>query len=689
MNRSGVIPIAIAAIVLIIICCICIAITIGSAYMLNWNSTFSADNITVQHGIPTNTPVVVRPTGQLTPSPQESIITPAIESNTTGNPGDTLRSLRDAVVPINDPADLARRLEGKENIPLTLEPPDFPFQTGDQQSFWINNSDTNETFKVQAVLRYVTDHAYFWIEDGVPYNEKDLQNLAEIFENQIYPTNREFFGSEWSPGIDGDQHLYVLYARGLGNTVAGYFSSRDSYNPLVVEYSNGHEMFVFNADNTHLRQDYTYGVLAHELQHMIHWYRDRNESSWLNEGFSDLAMFLNGYDIGGHDYIYAHNPDIQLNDWPNDSSQTVPHYGASFLFTTYFLDRFGEDATKMLVAHPANGMDSLDQVLRDVGAMDPLTGSIITADDFFLDWVLTSFLQDDRIDDGRYTYHNYPDAPAPSPTENIRSCDGQTFTRDVRQYGVDYISIICRGDATLHFGGSTQVGVIPADPYSGAFAFWSNKGDESDMTLTQAFDFTDHEGPLTLSYWTWYDIEEDYDYLYLEASLDGENWTMLSTPSGTAVDPTGANYGWGYTGLSGSGSSWIQENVDLSQYAGKEVRLRFEYVTDTAVHGEGLLLDDISIPEIDYFTDLESDDGGWESAGFVRIQNVLPQNFRVALISIGETTTVEQLDLSKDNVLDLPLSFKSDVDEVILVVTGTTRSTRQPATYRFNLFTKD
>ena len=36
---------------------------------------------------------------------------------------------------------------------------------------------------------------------------------------------------------------------------------------------------------------------------------------------------------------------------------TSPHYGASFLFMTYFLDRFGEEATKALV-----GEDQFSQV---------------------------------------------------------------------------------------------------------------------------------------------------------------------------------------------------------------------------------------------------------------------------------------------------------------------------------------
>ena len=77
------------------------------------------------------------------------------------------------------------------------------------------------------------------------------------------------------------------------------------------------------------------------------------------------------------------------------------------------------------------------------------------------------------------------------------------------------------------------------DAHSGSFSFWSNKGDESNMTLTREFDFTDVSGPIEFSYSTWYDIEEDWDYLYLEVSEDGQNWTILETPSGTDTNPTG------------------------------------------------------------------------------------------------------------------------------------------------------
>jgi hypothetical protein len=704
MNRkNSSATIIIISLLVVLCCCLCLLIFgIGGAAL----SLFTVDregSVSIPKLV-TATPVVIRPTivptqsasGKLDAHPDQSDQTELnplptdneidlIPSQMDPVQNDTLETLEKTNVPINNLIELAQRLEGKENIPLTVDAPVNPYQVGDTETFWVTNVDTNENLTIEAVLRYATEHAYFWFEDGVAFDQAELSALAETFEHEIYVINREFFGSEWSPGVDNDPHLYIIIAGDLGYSLAGYFSSVDEYHPLAHEFSNAHETFMLNADNVDLDDEFTYGVLAHEFQHMIHWYQDRNESTWMNEGFAELSMLLNGYSTGGSDYAFSSNPDLQLNDWPSDMSNTTPHYGAAFLFITYFLDRFGEIATQALVGHPANGMTSVDAVLTELDISDQQTGQIIRADDVFIDWAITNYLQDGTVGDGRYTYHIYDNAPRVDATETIYSCSPNMFTRDVHQYGADYIRITCDGEYTLNFEGSIQNGVLPVDAYSGSYAFWSNKGDESNMTLTRRFDFTDHSGPMTLTFWTWYDLEEDYDYLYVEASVDGKNWEILNTPSGNDNDPSGNSYGWGYNGLSGGDGSWIQERVDLSKYTGQKVQIRFEYVTDAAVNGEGFLLDDIAVPEIGYFNDFESDSDEWESAGFVRIQNVLPQTYQLALISTGDETKVEYIELNAENTAEIPISIGGDVDEVILVVAGTTRYTRQTAPYRFEI----
>ena len=106
--------------------------------------------------------------------------------------------------------------------------------------------------------------------------------------------------------------------------------------PLVRPHSNEHEMFYINLENAMPGSDYFDGILAHELQHMIHWAMDRNEDSWVNEGLSELAAQVNGYDVGGSDYAFSLTPDTQLTAW-TALGDSAPHYGASYLFLAYFL----------------------------------------------------------------------------------------------------------------------------------------------------------------------------------------------------------------------------------------------------------------------------------------------------------------------------------------------------------------
>jgi len=431
-----------------------------------------------------------------------------------------------------------------------------------------------------------------------------------------------------------------------------------------------------------LGDEFTYGVLAHEFQHMIHWFHDRNENSWLNEGFSELADQINGYDPGGFDLYFSNDADIQLTDWPNDSNAALPHYGASFLFISYFMDRFGENVTRAVVAAQENGMESFDTVFKQMNLSDNLSGEILSADEVFRDWTLANYLQDSAIGDGRFAYYSYPNLPAFYETEYFNECSLDWQERSVSQYGTDYIKFNCPESFTLTFQGSTEVNLLPVDAYSGNYAFWSNKGDQSDMTLTHYFDLSNIFGDINLQYRVWYDLETDFDYLYLEVSEDGASWKIVTTPSCSIDDISGNSYGCGYNGNSGG---WMLEEVDLSEYAGKKIWLRFEYITDAVANGEGFLLDDISIPQINYWTDFEIDKGGWEENGFVRVQNRIPQTYLLSMIIKSEQIEVRELTLNPDQSLTTFVNVPPGTKGVILVISGNTRFTRIPASYRFKI----
>lgn len=680
-RKSSTVPIILSVLLVVGICClgICLVIFASGAAVISWWDVAEPIATVVDQTKPNIIPIQpgVPSTTLESPSPRSPIASSSDERTK-----DTLTTLREEIVPINDPIDLAQRLNGKRNIPETFPDLDSPYSIGDEKDFWISNVDTNENFQISATMRYLGENVYIWIENGVTYNSADLTALGDTFDEEIYPTTRAFFGSEWSPGVDHDPRIHILYASGLGQSLAGYYSSADQLHPDAHEYSNAHEMFLINSDNVFLWEDYIYGTLAHEFQHMIHWYVDINEETWLNEGFSMLSELINDYDPGGFVYAYIQNSDLQLTDWGTEVGNNGPHYGAGLLFTAYFFDRFGEEVTQALFAHEKNGMESIDIVLSEHDIRDPLTNEVITAEDVFTDWTVTNLLGDSNAADGRYHYSVYPSAPTAEPGTFFPTCPSDPAVYDVAQFGVDYIEISCQGNHTLNFSGSTRESILPTNPYSGDTFFWSNMGDQSNMSLERLFDFSDISGPIKMTYKTWYDLEEDYDYVYVSATIDGENWQILNTTSCTTENPSGNSYG---CGLNGQSNGWLQESVTLDFFAGQEVTVRFDYVTDAAVNGVGMVIDDIRVDAIGYFTDFEIDEGGWKGEGFIRIQNEIPQIFRISMITIGNEVIVTPLALDENNRVSVNISIGEDVDSVVLVISGTTPYTRQRAEYQIEI----
>lgn len=598
-------------------------------------------------------------------------------------PAHTDKLLQQVQVPSNDPIDLAARLRPDLGpVPKIVNEANPDYQVGDVITFWVGNSDTDENWEIDAELLVKSEHLYMWAEVGADVDVDDLRRSANFFDTQIYPTNRAFFGSEWSPGIDSDPRLHVLHARNLGDGVAGYFSAADEASHLINPFSNEKEMFYINIDNTFPGEEFYNGVLAHEFQHMIHWHQDLNETTWLNEGASELAMQLNGLkrseDSFKPDEEFAGNPDIQLNTWP-DSEESYAHYGNAYLFMNYFLSRFGEQATQALIADPANSVESVDDVVRSLE-----TG--LSGDDVFADWFVANWLDDPSQDDGRWGYPDYDLAPM-ATSEDVWElpADGGGM---VHQYAADYITIEAEGDVTIDFEGTTTTQLAPTDAYSGDWAWWSHRVDSSDTRLTLPVDLTD-VNEATLRFRTWYDIEALWDYAYVEVSSDGgATWILLESDRTTRENPNGNAYGPGYTGVSGeSEPAWVLEEIDLSAYTGQPVQIRFEYVTDLAVTQPGMFIDDIEIPEIGYFEDFEDGPGQWEAEGWLLTDNVLGQRWIVQVIETRADGSVQvhRLPIGSDGGGSLSLTDVSRGKDLVLVISALAPITVEQASYRYHV----
>jgi len=268
-----------------------------------------------------------------------------------------------------------------------------------------------------------------------------------------------------------------------------------------------------------------------------------------------------------------------------------------------------------------------------------------------------------------------------------------TSERDaVHQYAAEYYDLQPqrrRGKLTISLKGASTVRVIGNDPLGSANEWWSNRYDNMDSTLTRSFDLTGLEGKhATLQFATWFDLEKDYDYAFVEVSTDGANWTTLKGAYTTNTNPNGLNWGNGYTGTSGSGNapSWVQESVDLTPYAGKKIQMRFEEVTDDAVNLQGFAVDQIRIPELNFQDSVDSANG-WVSNGFIRSNNVLPEHYDVlALIYAGSTFTITPMPVDLANgqgTLTIP-GFGTQATHVVLIVSAYAPETTLLAHYQLD-----
>jgi immune inhibitor A len=263
----------------------------------------------------------------------------------------------------------------------------------------------------------------------------------------------------------------------------------------------------------------------------------------------------------------------------------------------------------------------------------------------------------------------------------------------VAQYAAQYYELTPgarAGTLTVRFNGQPTIGIVPNTPYRGAAAeWWSNSGNEMDSTLTRAFDLSALAGkPVTLNFAAWFQLETDYDYAYVAVSDDGgKNWTTVPTTTSTMSNPNGGNYGNGMTGISGGGKSpqWVNESADLSRWAGKKILLRFESITDDAVHFAGMTIDALSIPQLK-FSDNVSTDNGWKADGWIRSNNVLPEQYlaQAVVYTAGQAApTIVQIPVDAASGVGQATfpGFGGSVTKVLLAVSAMAPTTQTPASY--------
>jgi immune inhibitor A len=641
-------------------------------------------------GDPPTATVIPSMTQPSTPSMEPTVtVTPAVSSTASG---DRLQGvsfeLAQAVPPVRNDARLAAAFRGLDKAILSTNEPILAeeLSPGQRQQFMVLDVVNNTFREIEAELYAVGDHGYFWFETepyGIVPEGDVLSRVVSVFD-EIYEGVTADFGNENSPGIDGDPRLHVLHASpqticgvpadgGGGCGTAGFVSSPDLQPALLNPQSNEREMFVMN--DRQFGSDYYLGVLAHEFRHLIEFNYDLSDMDWEKEGSAVLATELFGLPSGGVERanMFLDDPDQQLNSWTDESKGS--YYGQGFLFNQYLYDRLGGSLYRQFAMSPLPGFVALDDIANK-------NGLDYSGESLWLDWLVALALHEDE--QAAEKYHIDVDGLKTVALMPIDTLPGELIG-EVRQFAADYHELPL-GTIKLSFDGVDTVSLLAGQNLTDEVYWYAQRANYSNPRLTRTLDLRGLE-TATLVYDVYTDIEQGYDFAYVSISLDdGNTWIPLAAPNmqGLAAEDDPSDSALADRFYSGRNQAWQKEVIDLSPYAGQEVFLRYEMVTDPVLTYSGLAVDNVSVPEIGFFDDGTAE--GWTAEGFTSATASLPQPWHLKVITFPDGgPLVNDMPVSPDGQAAFIVSSTEGQRRPILIVAASAPMTLEPATYKLQI----
>ncbi len=482
---------------------------------------------------------------------------------------------------------------------------------------------------------------------------EQISYLLAEFDNNIIPKETSFFGSpdlhdgseavaddifgfpsDYYTDVSGKRIIlvsnigdenyydstYPVYIAGFYSTTLEYYFDRNIISIDAYDWANR-----LGPDGT---RPYLYeGVVAHEWQHLLHDDYDSDEENFINEGMAEFAEILCGYTpaLQGHIDAAAARPENSLTVWGDQGDlEILTDYGQAGLFQIYLWEQYTQDFIKDLFHNPLNGISGVDDTLLTSGEEESFAS------------VYHDFSTAMYIKGSFEAFPNFQVNIGHPGKPNLEAF----ATPGVPPWGSDYYLLWgYERIANLKFNGYQ---FNPLSWISDGGVLWGGTGN-----LIDNWAIFNTTGGGTLTFDTNYDIEEKWDFGFVQVSTDGGyTWTSLSNTYTTfEYDPSAhPNIIANLPGLTGSSGGWVNMSFDLSAYAGQQILVAFCYMTDWATTEAGWFIDDV------YVGDTLISDGS-SSAVFKSLNEVLGISNEYTVTLIGEKINKGKVQYSEPQVI--------------------------------------
>lgn len=488
-----------------------------------------------------------------------------------------------------------------------------------------------ENYETDPEIKALVDNTELYFvpvvnPDGVVYNEIQSPNGGGLWRK-----NRKVNG-DGTFGVDLNRNYGANWAfdnvGSSGNTNSQVFRGHSSFSEAetqAVKYLCEEHNFIF-AMNYH-----SFG----NLLIFPYGYQDSmTPDSVQFRGFSKVMTRDNGYKTGNsfETVEYATNGDS--DDWMYEISESK---GKIYSFTPEVGDLgFYPTNIRELASQTLYQNLSTLRLVHNYAELEILSDHSFYEENYFLKYRIDQFgLGEEPVILRVSAYNNnlldidpakgYNLLPGESVIDSIRlSLIGEPeWAQDVKiivemDYGLysifDTIKLVYGSPAIVTFttgedvnekwenivGTSRAWGVTDEDYFSAPlsvtespYAHYTTNA-VYEITTAELIDLTESVKAV-LSYQTKWDIEENYDYAQVLVARENEQFEPVCgkyTKKGSVFQDEGRPV---YEGRQGE---WVKENIDLEEYLGEKIAVRFQLVSDGLNNMDGFYFDDFAVSSI-------------------------------------------------------------------------------------------
>ncbi len=315
-----------------------------------------------------------------------------------------------------------------------------------------------------------------------------------------------------------------------------------------------------------------------------------------------------------HNKIFAFTPEIGSSFWPA-SSDIIP-LCKKMMLTNIIAAKFVLDNTSIKDTAPKfTGNTALTTAtfeLTKLGlsengnytvTLNPITLNIASVG---IPFEVTNMANMDVVN-GQIEYTLANGTSSGDIIEYELIVDNGTFTHKIRvtkKFGVlqPILNDDCSSTATNFTGNTwattTQTYVSPSSSITDSPNGNYNNNQTKILSLTNPINLVGVTGA-TISFAAKWDIEDNWDYVQFQVSTDnGATWNSQCgkyTNEASNAQGTGPLY-------DGTQLDWITEEIDLSDYIGQSIKVRFRLKSDGFQTGDGFYFDDFKVNTLDNTT---------------------------------------------------------------------------------------